>query len=92
MWQQMTKKTLDQIETQQRHAIKTKACSTYAESFTLPGFEVKELGSEIDEEVNLSKNLLLTLQTATKVINLFTVAYLDLYFLEVGGGLSLEIG
>lgn len=51
MWQQMTKKALDQIEEKQRSANETKACSTYAESFVLPGFEVKELGSEIDEEV-----------------------------------------
>jgi len=56
MWQQMTKKALDQIEKQQRRANETKACSTYAESFVLPGFEVKELGSEIDEEVCSSKN------------------------------------
>ncbi|CAI6349182.1 unnamed protein product [Macrosiphum euphorbiae] len=51
MWQQMTKKALDQIEKQQRRANENKACSTYAESFVLPGFEVKELGSEIDEEL-----------------------------------------
>ncbi|KAL4120443.1 hypothetical protein QTP88_013134 [Uroleucon formosanum] len=51
MWQQMTKKAVDQIEKQQRLTNETKACSTYAESFFLPGFEVKELGSEIDEEL-----------------------------------------
>ncbi|XP_060853570.1 uncharacterized protein LOC132931674 [Rhopalosiphum padi] len=51
MWQQMTKMTMDQIEKQRRHANETKACSTYAESFVLPGFKVKELGFEIDEEL-----------------------------------------
>jgi len=63
MWQQMTKMTMDQIEKQRRHANETKACSTYAESFVLPGFKVKELGFEIDEEVCLSKNLSSTIQT-----------------------------
>jgi len=62
MWQQMTKKALDQIEKQQRRANETKACSTYAESFVLPGFEVKDLGTEIDEEVCPSKNLSLIIQ------------------------------
>ncbi|XP_015376789.1 PREDICTED: uncharacterized protein LOC107171072 [Diuraphis noxia] len=51
MWQQMTKKALEQIEEKQRRANEANACSTYAESFVLPGFEVKELGFEIDEEL-----------------------------------------
>lgn len=55
LWQQMTERTLEQMEKQQRRANETKACSTYTESFVLPGFEVKELGTEIDEEVCLSK-------------------------------------
>ncbi|CAH1725906.1 unnamed protein product [Aphis gossypii] len=33
MWQQMTKKKLEQIEKQQQRANETKACSTYAEAF-----------------------------------------------------------
>lgn len=64
MWQQMTKKKLEQIEKQQQRANETKACSTYAEAFALPGFEVKELGIEIDEEVCVSKKILLPIQTA----------------------------
>lgn len=64
MWQQITKKKLEQIEKQQQRANEIKTCSTYAESFALPGFKVKELGIEIDEEVCVSKIFLLTIQTA----------------------------
>jgi len=64
MWQQMTKKKLEQIEKQQQLANETKACSTYTESFALPGFKVKELGIEIDEDVCVSNIFSLTIQTA----------------------------
>ncbi|XP_025202592.1 uncharacterized protein LOC112599750 [Melanaphis sacchari] len=73
MWQQMTKRTLDQIEKQQRCANETKACSTYAESFVLPGFKVKELGFEIDEELQQKYPLYTDMAKSSNVRDLDTI-------------------
>lgn len=48
----MTEKVLGQIEKQQQYYNETpKICSTYKESYDT-GFKVRDLGTEIDEEVS----------------------------------------
>ncbi|XP_027842059.2 uncharacterized protein LOC114123325 [Aphis gossypii] len=77
MWQQMTKKKLEQIEKQQQRANETKACSTYAEAFALPGFEVKELGIEIDEELQQKYPLYTDIGMSLNVRNISTIKAKD---------------
>jgi len=58
MWQQMTEKVLDQIEKQQRFMDEMHVTrSSYKESYDKQGFKVRELGTEIDEEVSNQSKL-----------------------------------
>jgi len=54
LWQQMTERALNQIKNQ--HSKEIRSFSTYKECYDNLGFKVKELGSEIDEEVSFPKS------------------------------------
>jgi len=58
MWQQMTEKVLGQIKEQQRLVDEMHVSrSSYKEFYDKPGFKVRELGTEIDEEVSNQSKL-----------------------------------